>query len=223
MRRDFSKKQSSIKKNIPWPRVMVFALVFVLLAGCITFVYQQRNQRMQVVAATFVELKTWITEHTSRVHQQIKAAKQQLAIKDTAPPEIHFEFYTALPKMQVEVEQADNKKLTPVTMAVSEKVLSHKDVLVTPSELEKEVSQHIQTANYSLQVGLFKSPDLAAAFQASLSQKGFSAKVSKITLGKKDWYRVQYGSFATKDEAKASQLKLQKKGINAILHKEVTF
>jgi len=235
MRRDFPKNRASTKKSNQWRKLIVAPFLILIVIALSVLVYQQRHTRLQSAINSMEALKAWVMEHTNHAHQQIAQIKKIVAKPDT-PPEIHFEFYTALPKMQVAVDSTpaqssvtSSPKLL-VTNKPSVKVATLKPVskplvakpFMSPDDLAKEFSKHIQSYAYNLQLGLFKSNALASDFSSKLVQKGFNTKVFKISLGQKTWYRVQTATITNKDEAKQLQQKLQRQGINAILHTEET-
>lgn len=240
MRRDFIKKKSA-KAGRKWRSIILSTVIGLTVLGLSAVFYKHRIQTIKFVTVSYAEMKAWVTAHRSHVGQQLKAARQ-IALKEQSPPEIHFEFYTALPKMQINptdsVKEAKVESTpAPVRAIASTKAPALESKLdaeplqlaqhsskplpfANHEDLVKDFSSHLQPGNYNLQLGLFKSLDWANRFQQSLQLKGFNAKIVKISMSNKNWYRVQYGMFATREEAKFAQQKLQKKGVNGILRKE---
>src|SRR3990167_2707059 len=70
-------------------------------------------------------LVAWIGDHKAHVRQNVVKVKQLVTNKEETEPAIHFEFYTALPDMQV-------------TVPGSVSAVSQVKKIVTASDLEKE-------------------------------------------------------------------------------------
>lgn len=79
----------------------------------------------------------WVSASRQHLHHDIAKVKQLAANKKEGPPPIQFEFYTALPKMQVGNALLVSK---PVITASQQ----NKPVFVSAHELEKEFSAHIK-------------------------------------------------------------------------------
>lgn len=240
----FTNKQTS-RAGVRW--IFLLVIFVILFSGVGFFVYKHKKPSLDapIFSAYFSRITTWIAERKN--HLPTHAANQTKsrpvsANKGDARSQIHFEFYTALPSMRVvisdPVANASNTA-SPLTERATEKpkdlavkaaslkaqktprVKNNPVAIVDEKELEQDLSDHlsdqIKQNEYIVQLGIFKNPNTAERFRASLSDTGFNVKVTKIINPKREVYRVQAGPFSNKDQAKGAQRLLQKKGINGIL------
>ena len=189
-----TKKKSSI---VPGWQVRLAFIVFLLLLliafGYGVFLYKINPKGLQD------DFTNWVKHVKSLVHdskveplpaKEIMTEKQQ-------EEEIHFEFYTALPKMKVALPESETKKISSV---MEEKLVQ------TPT-------------SYRLQLGEFASQAEASEMRVSLLLAGIDAELIKVVRDEVTIYIVCQGPYVTFAAAKAAQQKLQKKGINSVLKK----
>ncbi len=80
----------------------------------------------------------WVSKSRQHLHRDLAKVKQLAVKTKEGPPPIHFEFYTALPNMQVGNVPSLPKAATPVAK------VNTRPVIVSANELEKEFSAHIK-------------------------------------------------------------------------------
>jgi len=116
--------------------------------------------------------------------------------------EIHFDFYTELPRLQMALSSP---------AGIKEQATWLKN---TPS------SSLPLTSHYILQMGVFKNLAAADRMRLSLLLSGFDANIVKIKQGEQIIYQLQQGPYAELTQAKAIQDQLEAKGMNSIVKKE---
>lgn len=227
---------------------MLFALALVLFIGGVGVLGYQHGQSapgIHLVSSYYSRITTWIAERRTHLVRGSFAKVKQLAAKEEAPPQIHFEFYTALPTMQVNADQPltvaseTPKVVTPVSpqkktvlaradksagMQASKAMVSPfvpavKSSVVNADELEQEFSAQIKQNTYIIQLGVFRTAVAAEHYRSTLAKAGFESTVVKTALTREKVYRVQLGPFSTKDQAAFAQRQIQKKGITGIVRK----
>lgn len=245
MKKDFTKKKLSIKQSssLRWGWVLI-AFIFLLvlpLLGYAIYKHKQNTLNTPVVSDYFSKIENWMGERKAHwqkklVNDNSKKVKSFTTTKNQAVPQIHFEFYTALPNMQVIVTEPEITTVALLPRNVKQpmeavKVSSTKTVPViekvratsppvsvaSAAELEQAISDQIQQKAYIVQLGVFRNAMTADKFYKTLAEAGFKATVVKSLTTKKDIYRVQLGPFLNKAQAKVAQKQLQKKGIDGIV------
>ncbi len=105
MKKDFAGKRFTVKQTTRtrdrkwrWVVWTAISVLFVCLVGFFPY-----KKTFPLVSSYFVRLKIGIAERKAHLHQETLKAKQIAVKKNEADPEIHFEFYTVLPNMQVTV------------------------------------------------------------------------------------------------------------------------
>lgn len=208
-------------------RSLFLALLLVTLAsffcGIALFAYYYKHH---TIPSYFSKVKDWLNiKHTAsqnsleKIHQE---AKRVVTNKNAEEQPIHFEFYQALPNMQVTVPSAiinndmqstlDRVK-NPVSNQVSTEVATKP---INVEEIERDLAKQFQQ-NYIIQLGVFHTFDAAKRYQKFLSHSGFSAKINKIFLADKPLFRVEQGPFLSKAQVKIAQLRLQQKGLKSFI------
>jgi cell division protein FtsN len=110
-----------------------------------------------------------------------------------------FEFYSLLPKMEVEVAHPNNTHPTSTTTSTS-------------TALEK--------AKFRLQLASFKQFSDADSLKAKLALEGFKLEIAAITLPPGEvWYRVRTPVLNDRNTALNLQKKLQKQAVPSIVVK----
>jgi cell division protein FtsN len=225
----------------------VAAGAFILVLGITGFgFYQYKHQPQRFLALTdcYQKLTNWMTERKHHLNQSIQVVKQ-IAVKDAAEQPVHFEFYTALPNMKMELATAENlnssvsapapKKVLPTTAATAvpdTKItalspavatlaeIKTKSPFVSPEELERQMSRELDTSTqYVLQLGVFRAADAAQKLRSALVAAGFHAVVSKMAGKDRELYRVQLGPYLNKSQAIHIQGELQKRGMDSVVRK----
>ena len=138
MRRDFARRKLAARRVSPRRGryrlygVLATGVALVLIGAALG--YRQVANAPWVVASV-AHVKTWLAERHQHLHQHMTQVKQLAANKPAAEPAIHFEFYTALPNMQV--SRAEPLVQTATPPSIAPKVVSAKDV-------EQALSQQIK-------------------------------------------------------------------------------
>lgn len=146
---------------------------------------------------------------------------QALASSANETPEIHFNFYTELPHMKVNLSGNEESSAAP---AVSQRNPVSQDsnpsTSLTDQERKLVIKETESKPHYVLQLGVFKNALDAGQMRVSLLLAGCEADVVKMTAeGGHEAYRIQHGLFLTSADAKLMQLKLQKRGIVSVIKK----
>ncbi|MGD8235614.1 MAG: SPOR domain-containing protein [Chromatiales bacterium] len=109
------------------------------------------------------------------------------------PHHPQFEFYSVLPEMEVEVP--------PDTLRPSAGVAR------VPTS---------STGIYQLQIASYRSSGDAERMKASLALKGISARVEKVSVNDKTYYRVRSGPY-NRDQAYSLHTKLKSNNIDSLV------
>ena len=109
------------------------------------------------------------------------------------PRHPQFEFYSVLPEMEVEVP--------PDTLRPSAGVAR------VPTS---------STGIYQLQIASYRSSGDAERMKASLALKGISARVEKVSVNDKTYYRVRSGPY-NRDQAYSLHTKLKSNNIDSLV------
>lgn len=227
MKKDFSKQytrraaRATNKGQTLWRWVVMMAMVAVLFCGAfIGYQYKKDPQKYPYLDTYVQQTTNWIAAHRSHLRQDIVKVKRLAANKNTEQEEIHFEFYTALPNMQmnatVQAEPAQTGVAAKPTITAPVVATVASPANLDTQALEQDISAQINQGRYLLQLGVFRTQDSAARFQQSLADAGFQAKV--ITTEKKV-FKVQMGPFTNKNQARLAQIDLEKKGFNGVMHR----
>src|SRR5580704_6972844 len=121
MQKDFTKKKSTIKQSSPrlWARVLSMMLISMTIIGAGFFVYKHKKTTLESPAmlSYLSRISDWVNAHrharsVSR-GQDLAKAKTMPANQDESATPIHFEFYTALPSMRVDLPEAVQKEAKP--------------------------------------------------------------------------------------------------------------
>lgn len=214
------KKQNLKKKSsLPSPGLIALIILFLSTLVFVLLIYKYKHNQLTspLLISQFSQMENWMKDHFQYFHKKLSADKKpknavKPVHKEELAEQIHFEFYTALPNMQMKVPDAVIATQKPPAAKLSTKNI----VVVKADELEQELKNHLQTKNYILQLGIFEKKDLANQFRKTLVSQGYSAKMVKTSLADKEVYRIQLGPFL-QDQAKLVQKQLQKKGMNGII------
>ncbi len=179
------------------------------------------------------------------------ASKRQNASSDTVAGQSHapqFDFYTVLPKMQVDSSNIPIDSSTPPTRKPSSPpvaatantpaVTTRPSTSIVPREAtapsepssspaptsakairsQEENSAH--AGSYVLQVASVKNYSDADRLKAQLSMLGFSVTIQKNTLDGQPWNRVYVGPFSSKQLALEKQQALRQNNVASIMIKQ---
>lgn len=210
MRRDENRRKVNNQSKRPL-RFVVGGIL--LLVVTFTFFFLQHH----AIKSPFTSIKLWFSERKNHLKTSfVKVKKIAISEKKPALP-VHFEFYTALPNMQVTVDSPES-----VTQAVNQihqaKPETIANAVTNAGELEQQFEQALAQSHYVIQLGVFTSAEAAERYKMLLKNKGFSVVVIRLTK-KKITYRVQLGPFLNKDQAYLTQHELQKQGFGGIVRK----
>lgn len=112
-------------------------------------------------------------------------------------PELHFDFYTILPEMEI---------------AVPEPEAAGKPA-AAPVRIDKP-------GRYVLQTGSFRKYEEADRLKASLALLGVEATIQTVTINNQDtWHRVRIGPYIDLDQLNRVRTRLREHDIKAILLK----
>ncbi len=157
-----------------------------------------------------------------------KHAKQQKKPQEVKP---RFEFYTILPKMNVEDSQAQNQPDKPA--ATTQKPAAAQppksvDKTVAPQQANNaEEAAPVRSATpvkaaankYIIQVASFKSFNEADRLKAEMLMMGQTVDVKAFSHKGEKWYRVQLGPYTSLTAAQKAQQQLKANNIKAIVRK----
>jgi cell division protein FtsN len=114
-------------------------------------------------------------------------------LPEEPPRHPQFEFYSVLPEMEVEVPP---------------------DALRPSAEIARQPTS--STGIYQLQVASYRSSGDAERMKASLALKGISARVEKVSVNEKTYYRVRSGPY-NRDQAYSLHTKLRNNNIDSLV------
>lgn len=159
---------------------------------------------------------------------QVQTSPKPLPIKHMAlanPDQIHFEFYSSLPNMKIEIAEqkpASDAQMTEAgnkTLEVAEKKENRAGNHATfdATELEKSFSNHVALHHYIIQLGIFHQLEAANRFRSGIFKAGLPASVVSIKQNNRMIYRVQQGPYYSLQQTQAAQQQLQKKGLKFLV------
>lgn len=142
MRSDYSQRGKSGKRSGQRLRgrwVLLIVLLLCLLGVLGYYIFQQKKHPEQFPMATafFTSVKSWFSEHKQQLHQNIESVKQMTKNQETPPEQIHFDFYTALPAMQMPASMAAKENEPAAVKPAKERAL------FDPAELEEDFSKQM--------------------------------------------------------------------------------
>lgn len=237
MKKDF-KRNSSNKQTSRLRRrwVAVISAASIFIFGGVVLIADQYMQKSFIsrvippIASSYVEqMKNWVAERKNHLHKNLEKVKQVAVRKSEPPPPIHFEFYTALPNMQVPLPETEKNEIHPVVATANQalpatipqtKKISTTNANTTifdADRLQRALKEELNQEQYVLQLGVFKNATAAERFKSSLATSGLMVKVVNITLAGEHAFCVQLGPYESKDEAKLIQRRLRQKNINGIV------
>ena len=230
----------------------ILTIILVGLCGGVVFlIYDEKYHAAgpSTLEVYFLKIKNWMTLRSAHLHpiqNNQKPIAQVVGNKSADEPSIHFEFYDALPNMQVTVSERTGTKEThnnPEQNTKSnsldikkKRVVAAKTInknnqetekentisipgsstFIKADELERDLSLQLKQ-QYIIQLGVFKNIEAAEHYRKSLIGAGFAVKITKLGLRGKIFYRVEQGPFLKKEKVNMAQLKLQQKGFRGLI------
>src|SRR3990167_9175223 len=124
MKRDFMKSNYAAKRAAGRARrrwVMLAVMFVLVIGGCSAlFVYiaNHQQERFSQFSRKVMGLSHWFADRKTRLQTGLDkklADIKQVSVKADEDKDLHFEFYTALPAMQISVSRAEADKTTAKT------------------------------------------------------------------------------------------------------------
>lgn len=170
----YAQKMKNQKNRLfTWRKIFLFILIIIIFAGGVLY------------------FQTHSTHKKQKIKKTTKPAKIKLNDKKS-PFKIHFDFYTLLPKMKVEVLNGQNEE-----SAVSQKSASY----------------------YILQIASFPVKNDATAYQKKINQLGFHTKLFAVNQNNAQLYRIEMGPFKDQKATQTIHDQLQQKSIDSVILK----
>jgi hypothetical protein len=126
MKKDFIRKKAYKKRSsrVRWPMVIMIGVIVLFGAGFWKDQHSAQPKLLPMLSAQMTRAKVWMTERKEYLHNDIEKVKRIAVNSEEAPP-VQFEFYNALPNMQVAIS-------APSVETPKKKIIIHK-----PSENKK--------------------------------------------------------------------------------------
>jgi len=210
MSRDY---KNSYRRPTPKKRRWQFIVPAVLLLAFASGIYaiylhkQTHSNSHQSWFAWMTDIKAkWQNRHPIRSRPLTMAEKEQ------QKNEVHFDFYTELPKMQVGVPEVSDPKTDHASVATSP------SQAMASSQTTAKSTKPAVAAHFVVQIATFKDMARAGELRISLLLAGIEADIVKTQVGDQTVYSVQQGPYASAGLAKAFQRRLQEKGFTSVVH-----
>lgn len=165
MNRHSARKNYSDKQGLArWQMALLAGLAAAVVGGAVIYfcLHKSGVQTGTLVSSYVSRFRGWVGERKTHLNHGLDKVKKLAANKTEAEPQIHFEFYTALPKMQVKVADLTAKtgvSAAPVRPAGTDKIAAdvRKDkkaaaggaAIASASELEQELSAQLTNSEIS--------------------------------------------------------------------------
>jgi len=130
--------------------VLLSVVLVSLMSGLGFFVYQVRRQPDQfpLIASGVQRVADWVAARKTHMSEKLEKVGRMAANKEAnnAEQQVHFEFYTALPNMQIVAMESETseasvpKKVSPIVPSVAKKV---SPIVVSANDLERELSEQL--------------------------------------------------------------------------------
>lgn len=217
MRRDYARYKAKRRPTVKvrWRPMVLLASLFLVLITASLF-WANKHHKDAVVAvqtnkpSLLSEVKVFFTH---KKKNPLLSTKTQKTVIQSAEDDVHFDFYTELPNIQVTPAIEEDaapappaEHIKPVTKKIDKKTEIAKPA-VSAKAIEAKQKQVV------LQMGIFSDMASADQLRLSLLLGGFESTIVKTSAHGS--YRVQQGPFATLSQAKNAQKKLQRKGIDS--------
>lgn len=193
-------------------------LSFISLSSFLTFHYRSQSITSLAIATLYQAIGNHHSLNKLPVLQKPKLAINELAGKEDRG--VHFEFYSSLPNMKMEVAELSPPPLEKFSQQVSKKAEGFlekpaREKIFTPQNIEKEFSKHLAEKHYVIQLGVFNHLASAQKLSEKVAETGFKVNIIKNTQNNN--YRVQLGPFVSIQERESVEQKLVQKGIPFLL------
>lgn len=224
MRREFDfRPEETPSHKLMWGVIIFFIM---LLLG--TAIYQYKHPST-IFTKQLARFNNWLAHSKDSLPNKTIEKKTELAESDDTSS-VQFEFYTALPNMQMtgaESEKAISPAKEPYSTVAQVKsnnletpppkktVLPRRIAIADAANLEKELSEHLAKFKFVVQVGTFKHEKMAIRLRDNLIKKGIPAVVTY--LQKNNSYRVQTEPLANKTLANNKLQQLKQLGFNGLV------
>jgi cell division protein FtsN len=185
-RRKSTRKSTRKKKKQPTPG-WVWFLAGLMISGGAFGLYLYLEERKPAPAPAPAPVAFEPEPAVTRVQEQPEPVPEE------QPRHPQFEFYSVLPEMEVEVP--------PDTLRPSASVTQ------TPTS---------STGIYQLQVASYRSSADAERMKASLALKGINARIEKVSVNDKTYYRVRSGPY-NRDQAYSLHTRLKSRNIDSLV------
>jgi cell division protein FtsN len=194
------------------------------------------NSSLWIVAMTltgiFVAGLFFLKQQGERLlHEKLveKDAKQNMAIAEKPihkTPQPRFDFYTMLPKAQVNTASNSDVAHQPSSVATNNNPVAETNKIdpIVEKQLQEEVTEQVLTEAkvsgqipfvYYLQLGIFKSFEAADQLKAQMSMLGHESQIKTIHQNTLRLYRVVLGPYKTSEEAERHQEDLQNEHVRS--------
>lgn len=232
MKRKFKK----IKSKWPlqpgnWQRKLSWLIFFSLLLVACAFTFHHKVHSVDLTKfhASYARFNVWLSERRALFHHEVTEVKTAKMMKAQRVEDVHFEFYTALPAMQMKLPTTLSMNTaqtipalpttnTPISTAQNTTRTLLQKSFVSAAELEKDFAIKLQPVNtYILQLGMFREMKSAEGLRASLLASGLTPTIHRLGRGEKALFRVQLGPYASLSQAKNTAHQLQRKGFSVLL------
>lgn len=214
MRKDYAKnifiaQRRSNKRSTRFSAIVIVFLTAFVISTSAFWIYKHNGikESMTIVVS---ELKTLMGRKNSDPLKTTKTAVNP-ANANTEDKPIRFDFYTELPKMQVNVPNDASQKNPSSSPAVNS-ARPGALAFTGATSLDKKSKAAPPTNQFILQLGVFKDEISANQLRLSLLLSGIETDVIKL---ENRTYRVQKGPFASTNQAKSMQRRLNKKGFDS--------
>jgi cell division protein FtsN len=183
--RDYKNRAQKKPPKRPLPG-WLWLLTGLLLGGFIAALFWLQGQSDEAGGE-------WVGSKPDRPPQGVT----EKPVEPPKPPKPRFDFYEMLPRMEVEVPEAELREDRPASAA--------------PPARAAETDFH-------LQIGSFKRPEDADRRKAELTLLGFDVSVTRARIGPNDIrYRVRSGPYSGKAAVNQARQRLSASGFDSIV------
>ena len=142
------------------------------------------------------------------------------AARKPPAPKKTFDFYTALPEMEVVIPDAELSAKARAEQQRQQQAMAQAQANGTPAAAPPNAATASAPAegggHYVLLAGSYGDPKAADEAKAKLALLGIVAKVQSITINGKTFNRVMVGPYSNASETEAAKATLADNGIKAI-------
>ncbi|EKD70448.1 MAG: hypothetical protein ACD_46C00533G0009 [uncultured bacterium] len=131
---------------------LLISIAVIIFIGAVSFyVYRYYPEKLTMAGEYAKRLSAWAGEYRQHWRQKLVKVKELAQSNDAPPPEIHFEFYSALPNMQMNAadivqDEKNQTRTKTIKKKKSGKSLAENTAIVDAEELENDISEQIQPA-----------------------------------------------------------------------------